>query len=169
MNFDQSFEFLIGHEGNFSNDRDDPGNWTGGKVGVGELKGTKFGISAASYPRIDIKNLTVPDAKSIYRRDFWGNVRAEELPGSLGFQVFDCAVNSGVDRAVKWLQEAVGTKIDGDFGPKTMAAVQATPEDKIELRLNGIRLCFMTECAVWPKYAKGWARRIASNLIKAGA
>ena len=41
-----SFDRVIGHEGLFQNDRDDRGNWTSGKIGVGELKGTKFGIAA---------------------------------------------------------------------------------------------------------------------------
>lgn len=37
-------------EGNLSTDRNDAGNWTGGSVGVGDLKGTKFGISATTQP-----------------------------------------------------------------------------------------------------------------------
>ena len=35
MNFEIAFQRLIGHEGGYSNDRNDPGNWTGGKEGVG--------------------------------------------------------------------------------------------------------------------------------------
>ena len=34
MNFDKAFKLLIGHEGGFTDNRSDPGNWTGGKVGV---------------------------------------------------------------------------------------------------------------------------------------
>jgi lysozyme family protein len=45
--FDKAMLPLIEHEGGFQNDPDDSGNWTGGKVGVGELKGTKWGICAA--------------------------------------------------------------------------------------------------------------------------
>ena len=40
ITFDEAFRRLIGHEGGYSTDRRDPGNWTGGKVGVGILKGT---------------------------------------------------------------------------------------------------------------------------------
>lgn len=39
MTFDKAFNRLIGHEAGYSNDRRDPGNWTGGKVGIGTLKG----------------------------------------------------------------------------------------------------------------------------------
>ena len=45
-------------EGGYQCDPDDKGNWTGGNVGVGLLKGTKYGISAASFSNVDIKNLT---------------------------------------------------------------------------------------------------------------
>ena len=60
MNFDAAFERLIGHEGGYTAGVGDPG---------GE---TKFGISKRSYPREDIKNLTLEQAKVIYRKDFWG-------------------------------------------------------------------------------------------------
>src|SRR5690554_991684 len=69
--FDLAFERLIGHEGKFTDNRADRGNWTTGRVGVGELKGTKFGISAMTYPHLDIKSLTLEQAKDIYLRDFW--------------------------------------------------------------------------------------------------
>ena len=59
ITFDEAFRRLIGHEGGYSTDRRDPGNWTGGKVGVGVLKGTKYGIAANTYPNLDIKNLVV--------------------------------------------------------------------------------------------------------------
>ncbi|WP_409563980.1 glycosyl hydrolase 108 family protein [Rhizobium leguminosarum] len=57
-------------EGGYSNDPNDRGNWTGQNVGVGILKGTKNGIAAHAYPRLDIKNLTLDETKSIYERDW---------------------------------------------------------------------------------------------------
>ena len=41
----------LAYEGGYSANPKDPGNWTGGKVGVGKLLGTKSGIAAASYPK----------------------------------------------------------------------------------------------------------------------
>jgi lysozyme family protein len=61
---------IFGHEGGFTQARTDRGNWTSGKIGVGYLKGTKFGVSAMSYPKLDIRNLTLDEAAAIYRRDF---------------------------------------------------------------------------------------------------
>ena len=90
---------LLSHEGGFTDDRRDPGNWTGGKVGAGLLKGTKFGIAANTYPALDIKNLTRAQAVAIYRWDFWERARCDRLPAVVAFQLLDGAVNSGIAQA----------------------------------------------------------------------
>ena len=68
--FNKVFDRVIGHEGGFQADPKDRGNWTSGVVGQGELKGTKFGLAAMTYPHLDIKNLTVDQAKAIYFEDW---------------------------------------------------------------------------------------------------
>lgn len=160
MNFDKAFELLIGNEGEFSNDAKDSGNWTSGRIGIGKLLGTKYGISAASYPKLDIANLTLQEAKIIYRQDFW----LEELPPFIAFDFFDTAVNSGKKRAILLLQKSLGVVEDGKFGPKTVAALaQATP--RLSSIFNAHRLIFMANTSSWETYGKGWARRIANNLL----
>ena len=62
-NFIPSVNFTLSQEGGYQDNPADPGNWTGGKVGHGVMKGTKYGISAESYPHLDIKNLTVVEAE----------------------------------------------------------------------------------------------------------
>jgi lysozyme family protein len=47
-NFPRCFAFTLGAEGGYSNNAADPGNWTGSAIGSGELRGTKYGISAAA-------------------------------------------------------------------------------------------------------------------------
>jgi hypothetical protein len=125
VTFDLAFERLIGHEGKFTDVRADRGNWTSGKVGVGELKGTKYGISAMSYPMLDIKSLTLAQAKAIYQRDFWDRAGADEYDGAIGYQVFDAAVNHGIENSVRFLQRAVRVADDGYIGPYTLKAVKA--------------------------------------------
>src|SRR5215472_5887330 len=92
--FLRAFELLIGHERGFQNDPRDGGNWTGGKTGAGELKGTNWGISAASYPALDIKNLRLEEAQAIYEKDFWEAAGCPDCPPRLAFAVFDAAVNN---------------------------------------------------------------------------
>jgi len=155
VNFDLAFEKLIGHEGGYVNDARDPG---------GE---TKFGISKRAYPGEDIQCLTLDRAKQLYRRDYWDAVQGDNMPDAIRFDLFDAAVNSGVRQAVKWLQVAAKADADGIIGPKTMLAVRMADPQLLAKRFNGLRLRFMTDLKTWPTFGRGWARRIADNLMGA--
>lgn len=166
MNFDIIFERVIGHEGNFTDNPKDPGCWTGGKVGKGELKGTKFGLAAHTYPDLDIKNLTVEDAKRIYMDWYKSNNLDRFLP-SMQYQMFDAAFNHGVKWSNKFLQRAVGVSDDGIIGPQTMAAVNAMNEDDKLMRFLSFRTKFFTDLKHFDEFGRGWIRRISQNLLYA--
>jgi lysozyme family protein len=164
--FDSAFEAVVGVEGGFTNDQRDPGNWTGGKVGAGSCKGTKYGISAASYPTIDIANLSLDDAKAIYRRDYWNKLQADKLDADLAFQAFDAAVNCGVGAAAKWLQRAARVNpVDGAIGPQSVAAITALEPWRVAVRLDAYRLLSNAAAGTFATYGKGWSTRVANNLI----
>lgn len=162
--FPQFIDRILSHEGGYSNDHGDPGNWTGGNVGVGQLKGTKFGIAANTYPTLDIRNLTRDQAIAIYKRDFWYAARCDQLPPMVAFQLLDGAVNSGIHRATVWLQQAVGATPDGKLGPKTLGAIQATDPNDIGFLFIANRLDFMNDLKTWERFGRGWAQRIVENL-----
>lgn len=164
ITFDEAFRRLIGHEGGYTIDRRDPGNWTGGKVGVGELKGTKYGIAANTYPNLDIKNLSLAQAKEIYKKDWWDKLGGNGLHSAITFQLWDFAINAGKKRAIQELQQAVGVTADGIIGPKTMEAVNAHDLNDVILTLTAERLRFYTSLKTWPTYGKGWTNRVADNL-----
>lgn len=111
--FDIAVSFTMFQEGGYQNNREDPGNWTGGEVGSGQLKGTKYGISAASYPTIDIVNLTESQAKNIYYRDYWLTVSAYLYDYPKYLILFDIGVVSGVGRA-RFLSELSALRIIHD-------------------------------------------------------
>lgn len=167
MTFDEAFERLLGHEGGLQSRADDRGNWTGGRVGVGRLVGTKYGISAAAYPGEDIPGLTLDRAKELYRRDYWGPAGCDAVPDALRFDLFDHAVNSGVRTAVQALQQAVGEVQDGVLGPLTLQAIASMPAARLAARFAGARLLGLTEAAAWATYGRGWTRRVALNLLEA--
>ena len=169
MDFDTAFDRLIGHEGGFSADPKDPGNWTGGRPNAGELKGTKFGIAANTYPDLDIRNLTLEQARSIYRRDWWLKAGADQLDGAIVFQLWDFAVNAGMGTARRALQRAVGVADDGNVGAVTIAAVKALTVPDVILRFNAQRLRHYTALSTWPTYGKGWTNRVAGQLDYAAA
>lgn len=159
MEFAEAFERLLGNEGELSMDENDPGNFTPS----GELKGTKYGISARSYPKVDIASLTVDDCKAIYFADYWLPNKIDQLPDMLRFDVFDGVVNSGRP-AIQWLQRALRVNDDGHVGAMTVAAARAQSPYLTLIRYNSERLLFMTNCKAWATQGKGWARRIAHNL-----
>jgi lysozyme family protein len=72
-----------------------------------------------------------------------------------------------VTAAIRILQRACGTTIDGVLGPRTLQAAQSMPPVRLAARVNGARLAFMAELPQWPSFGRGWARRIASNLMEA--
>jgi len=141
-NFPRAIEWLLRWEGGLSLNPEDHGNWTGGRKGQGELKGTNFGISAASYPNLDIRNLTREQAKDIYRSDYWQRSGANELPWPASLLVFDTAVLHGVGTAQRWQQE-VGVN------PYAFAAK---------------RLHTYTKLDNWNVFGAGWVNRTGDLL-----
>lgn len=152
IDFDTAFERLLGHEGKYVNDPEDPG---------GE---TNWGISKRSYPYVDIKNLTHEGAKEIYRRDFW-TVLGEEVHPALKFQVFDFAVNSGISTALRKLQLAVRVADDGHWGPRSRAALAAMELNDVLMRFAAYRLKFMNKLRNWDHNSRGWTERVANQLL----
>ncbi|MDZ7918526.1 glycoside hydrolase family 108 protein [Rhodoferax sp.] len=165
MNFDQAFDRLINHEGGYSDDPKDPGNWTGGKCGAGVLKGTKYGIAANTYGHLDIKNLTLEQAKAIYREDFW-DIAGQAHP-AVKFQLFDAAVNHGHANAIRILQRAVKVADDGAWGKVSQAALDAMDYQDVLLRFLGHRLKFWASLQKFDTYGRGWTNRGAENLLLA--
>lgn len=99
---------IFRNEGGFQKLKNDSGNWTGGKVGVGRLVGTKYGICAASYPKVDIPNLTLPEAARYYQRDYWNPLRLGEIKSQwLATMFLDTAVNCGTGTAAILIVRAV--------------------------------------------------------------
>lgn len=164
MNFDKAIGRILSHEGGYTINPADRGNWTSGTIGVGTLKGTKYGISAMTYPNEDIKNLTWNRAVELYRRDFWQPLVAERLHDGVAYQLLDFAVNSGIRNALRAYQRALGVKDDGAFGVKSLAASAAMSETDQIMRLLAERLEFMVNTKSWLDFSRGWARRIAANL-----
>jgi lysozyme family protein len=155
------------HEGGFQKMHNDSGNWTGGQVGVGELKGTKYGISAHEFPDEDIENLSVERAEYIYQKGYWKQNYSSITDQMIANKLFDLGVLFGVGTAVKILQGVLGlTAIDGIFGVESLEATnQANP---VSL-LAGYKTAFVSHAvAVIAKkpedrpFFKDWVRRINS-------
>ena len=166
-NFSKAFELTIGHEGGFQNDPNDRGNWSTGIIGKGVNRGTKYGVSAMSYPTLDIKNLTVAQAEAIYKKDYWDRNSCDRLPAGVDYLVFDISVNHGVKDGAVFLQQAIGAKPDGDIGPTTLAMVaRKNPQEIIE-ELCVVRAFDYISLGSFGRYGTGWFRRLMKTLTQA--
>lgn len=150
MNFNEAFDRLISHEGGYVNNPKDPG---------GE---TNWGISKRSYPHVDILNLTREGAKAIYLRDFWEPL-ADAHP-SIKFQAFDFAVNSGIQTAIRKLQQAIGVADDGHWGPQSAQRLKTMDLSDALMLYIATRQEFWTSLSTWPAFGKGWINRSSKNL-----
>ena len=137
--FEAAMEFVLRWEGGLSMDPEDPGNWTGGAKGHGELRGTKFGISAATYPDVDIAGLTERAVTDIYVRDYWVPSGASQKNWPMDLMVFDAAVQHGVQRAVRWSRTY---ETPWAFYAKRMRFYTSLEE-------------------MFPRYGRGWMNRMA--------
>ncbi|UVK45353.1 secretion activator protein [Mesorhizobium sp. AR07] len=148
-NFAAALAITLAYEGGYSTIRSDPGNWTGGKVGSGMLKGTKYGIAASAHPDLDIKSLTLADAGKIYKPQYWDKVSGDRLASGVDLVTWDYAVNSGPSRAWSVLLASIGGS--------DVQTVQ---------RVCAKRLGFLQSLAIWKTFKGGWSSRVASVEAK---
>jgi len=172
--FDEALSFTLKWEGGYSYDEDDPG---------GE---TYFGISRVNHPNwpgwaILEASISGPPASDdvmdmavglFYRDEFWTPLRCDDMPGGVATALFDTAVNCGKPRASRWLQGAVGVVQDGAIGPKTIAAVNASPDEAIRGVINSRSDHYVLIVAKNPalrKFLNGWTNRVMALRQEVGA
>ncbi len=139
---------VVDIEGGLSNDPADPGGLT------------KFGISQRAYPLLDIANLTREEAINIYRIDYWERSGAARMPQPLDFYLFDCAVNQGVGKAPRLLQQAIGVDIDGFIGPETMGAIDRLGAAEAGAKFMARRALHYMSLGTFPTFGRGWLKRL---------
>lgn len=165
-NFEKSLDMVLAHEGGFSNHRADPGG------------ATMKGVTQRTYdawrddhhqPRQSVRSISGDEIGAIYRSRYWNMVRGDDLPAGVDYAVFDLAVNSGPDRAIRMLQSVVGTSVDGKMGPATLAKVRSKLATAIIADLCRERLEFLRRLTTWSTFGRGWQRRVDGVLTEAMA
>lgn len=87
---------------------------------------------------------------------------------------FDCAVNMGLQSAVKILQTVLKVEVDGIAGPETVSAAKLyLPRAELVARVVELRLRWYEDLARkserHAKYLHGWRLRCCRLLLEAGA
>ena len=143
---------ILPHEGGFTIARNDPGNWTGGKVGKGKLLGTKYGIAANTYgvellrQGKTIKGLTIPDAEAIAKRDYWdvnhlGELESQGIAREFCDEIYNMGKGSAkkdtgaselLEKVFKELEWATGhpVPVPPAYTPSTIAWINEYTKDR---------------------------------------
>jgi len=162
-NFQRALSLVLKSEGLWSDNPADPGG------------ATMKGVTLANFRRFvkpdatkaDLRKITDEQVAQVYRRFYWDAISGSQLPGGIDYAVFDFAVNSGPDRAAKYLQGVVGAKQDGKIGPATLAAVKTMMRATVINDLCDKRMAFLKGLKTWKTFGKGWTSRVSSVRAEA--
>jgi lysozyme family protein len=160
MSFLTSVRHILDLEKGFVNHPADPGG------------ATNFGITIAvlaewrGHPVTveDVRNLKRDEAIQIYKAFYWDRARCDSMPPSTALLVFDGAVNHGVSRSAKILQEALGVPADGRIGPRTLAAATAMEPKALLTEVAARRMHFYATLPGFLTFGLGWSRRLMSTF-----
>lgn len=169
---DDCLRFVLRWEGGYVNHPNDPGGAT--NKGVTQRTFDSWRLRAGK-PRADVRSITDEEVHAIYAVDYWLAARCDTLPAPLDLVTFDTAVNMGVGRAVRFLQQLGGVAQDGDFGPLTREAVadavQARGVEAAAREFCDAREAYYHELvrrnAKLAVFLKGWMNRL--NALRADA
>jgi lysozyme family protein len=162
-NYDKCLELILHHEGGYVNHPKDPGGET--NLGVTKRVYEEWGGTK------EMVDLTVEDVAPIYEKNYWGRTKCDDLPSGLDLCVFDFAVNAGPGRAAKYLQQIIGTTVDGGIGPNTLKAVYNYVEEvgvqgMIEEYQSG-RQSYYEQLSTFETFGRGWTRRVSETTEEA--
>ncbi len=157
-NWDEALKHILKYEGGYVNHKDDPGGRT--NLGVTQRVWEEWTGKPATEE--DMRGLTVAMVSPLYKKRYWDAVRGDDLPSGVDLCVFDCAVNAGVGRASKFLQQAVGVLADGQIGPMTVAATTAKPAEEVIDAFCNLREAHYKSLSTFATFGKGWMNRLGA-------
>ena len=155
-NYDKCLKTILHHEGGYVNHPKDPGGET--NLGVTKRVYQEHGGTK------DMKDLLVEDVAPIYKKGYWDKMKCDDLPSGLDLCVFDFGVNAGPGRAAKFLQQMIGTTVDGGIGPNTLAKVEEyvreNGEHETVKKYQEMRQKYYEQLSTFATFGKGWTRRV---------
>ena len=127
-------EEIVGREGGFVNDPDDPGGATNFGVTIHTMRRLRLDLDRDGDVDVrDVRKLTRAQAIDIFITHYFDRPRIAELPQPLHATVFDMYVNAG-GNAIKILQRLLNTmghavSVDGALGPQSIGAAHKAHAD----------------------------------------
>jgi len=143
---------------------------------------TNFGITQATLSRYvgraalisDVKNLSEDVARDIYEKNYFYVPGIHRLPESIQAFVFDCAVNHGPRRAIRFVQSVCNQagyepelSEDGAMGPNSRKGAEWAEASMGELFLRALveerRNFYLAIVSARPSqevFLRGWMNRV---------
>ena len=157
----QALTFVLQWEGSYVNHPADPGGAT--MKGITQRVYDEYRTEGRLGTRA-VKLISNDEVRDIYQQKYWNAGNCHRLRSRLDLAQFDTAVNMGINRATRILQEASGCTADGRFGPATLAVVgscelRPTLEHYCEIREGWYRNRAV-EKPDQKVFLKGWLNRM---------
>jgi len=142
-NFEKIFPDLIRDEGGYSNDAFDAGGATKYGITIGDVR--KYIKSDATNE--DVKELTLDQAKKIYKERYWNALDCDNLPSGVDYTCFDYGVNSGIGRpkaALAMFKDKSGANLINAINDERVSFLRGLAERK----------------PTQQKFLRGWLHRV---------
>ena len=178
--FEEAFDITMGHEGGYSNDPHDAGGETyRGIARKYHPKWAGWNIIDDTKPNIDDRALD-RYVMDFYEEHYWDRLRLDEFEDQdVANEMFDTAVNMGVRRAGRFLQECLNylnrneslfrdLVEDGIIGSATLDALNEIGSHRDQrILLIMLNVCqgrhymaYMKKSPTQERFARGWFSRV---------
>ena len=166
-NFNETMKLMLNLEGGKTDEKSDRGGRT------------NFGITQRTYndwlkqnklKSSDVFKISKERALKIYRKQFWGVIKGDQLPHNVAKAIMSMALTDGPQDSVRFIQRLLNIEQTGFMGPKTLAAIwsKCKKDDKMftkQILDAQIKRYKSDEQA--DTYGKGWTNRadlVAENI-----
>lgn len=143
--FLRALDFVLAHEGGWSDNPADPGGATMKGITLGAYARWRAGQGQSEPTKEMLRAITDDEVEQIYLGDYWYASGADDLTWPMDLCQFDAAVNSGVGQAATFLGAS-----GGDF-----------------VEYMGQRIAWYAGLSNWELFGRGWVRRCADLLKEA--
>ncbi|MDB5614089.1 MAG: hypothetical protein JWQ22_1742 [Devosia sp.] len=160
--FDICLDAVLLHEGGYVNHPADPGGATNLGITHKTLARWRQVSPWWALPKSEVQALQRVEAARIYRSSYWDRIQGGQLPPGIDLALFDFAVNSGPDRAIRMLQAELDVAVDGQIGPLTLDAIGRRAAGGLINAFCDRRLAFLNRVSTFATFGKGWTNRVAA-------
>lgn len=165
MSFETAVEAVLKTEGGYVDDPVD----MGGATNFGITLRTLQDYRGKPVTKEDVQNLTVLEAKKIYKEMYWDRLFLDQVRDpNVAYFLFDQAVNRGPRKAIETIQKVVRVTADGIMGPLTLKSINAyNPRELLVNAVKNSQLAYVDIVLNNPqqlKFLKGWITRTHKAL-----